>query len=64
MKDLFRNRFPFVEQEDSELIDDQKKIKRVYETTYKLIQKAEEVANDRLREIHKDVKRNGRNLKR
>ena len=48
MKALFKNKFPYVEKDDSELNEDELKIKRIYESQY--LQKETEV--NQLPEIH------------
>lgn len=51
MKNLFKNRFPFVELPDEELNEDQLHIKRMYERNYQEIVPKEETQIDRLREV-------------
>lgn len=51
MKNLFRNRFPFVELPDEELSEDQLHIKKMYERNYQEVVPKEETQYDRLREV-------------
>lgn len=51
MESLFKSKFPFVTKDDSELNQDELKIKRQYEANYKTKTKDIQTENDSLSEV-------------
>lgn len=64
MKNLFKDRFPFVELPDEELNEDQLHIKRMYERNYQEIVPEEKTKIDRLREVRANDERTRKRGKR